>query len=381
MGKSLRPRRLLFLITEDWFFYSHFLERAIAARTEGYDVTVVTRATGHQDKIQDHGFRMLHIPFDRRGLNPFGELATLWRIVRTYRTVRPDVVHHIALKPITYGTLAAKLTGIRVVINAPVGMGYVFTSHGRLARMLRPVVWAAMRWLLNPRGSRVVFENPDDLESMVAAGVVQRDAGVLIRGAGVDLDRFRPTPEPAGIPVVTFVGRMLWDKGVGEFAAAARQLRKAGVVAHFRLVGMPDPANPAAIEVAQLESWHAEGVVDWLGHRTDIPELLASSHVVCLPSYREGLPKSLLEALAAGRPVVATDVAGCREAVHHEDNGLLVASRDSVGLAAAIRRLIENPDLRQKFGARGRQRAEAEFASPLVCEATLALYREVMLES
>lgn len=371
--------RLLFFITEDWFFCSHFLDRAVAARAAGYEVTVLTRANGFADTIQRNDLRLLSLPINRRGLSPLGELRTLWKVVRAYRAVQPDLVHHIALKPILYGTLAAKLTGVRAVINAPVGMGYIFTSRGRLARFLRPGVRAALRWLLNPRGSRVVFENSDDFEAMIDAGFVRHDAGVLIRGAGVDLDRFRPTLEPAGTPVVTLVARMLWDKGIGEFVAAARQLRAAGVAAHFRLVGVPDPANPAAIDEVQLRSWHAEGVIEWLGHRTDIPELLAASHIVCLPSYREGLPKSLLEALAAGRPVVAADEPGCREVVRHEDNGLLVPSRDPAALAEALRRLIADSSLRERLGMRGRQRAETEFASSLVCGATLALYRDALV--
>jgi glycosyltransferase involved in cell wall biosynthesis len=257
-------------------------------------------------------------------------------------------------------------------------MGFVFSSQSRLASLLRPVVRLALHALLNPPGSRVVFENPDDLESAVRGRLVRREDVVLIRGAGVDTKRFCPTPEPQGTPTVALIARMLWDKGIGEYVEAARTIKAKGLAANLVLVGAPDVRNPGAISEAQLREWDAEGVVRWLGHRTDIPEVLAACHIVCLPSYREGLPKSLLEAMAAGRPIVATDVPGCREAVRDGDNGLLVPSRDSGALARALETLIREPELRRRLGARGRERAETEFASDVVNEATLALYREML---
>lgn len=371
-------RRLLYLITEDWFFCSHFLERAEAARAAGYEVLVMTRVGGQGPepgaRIRAAGLRLLPLRVQRRGTNPLAECGVLRQILAAYRHERPDIVHHVALKPILYGTLAARLCGITAVINAPVGLGYVFTSEAPRARLLRPLVQAGLKVLLNPTGSRVVFENPDDLAGLAAAGIVRREAAVLIRGAGVDTQRFRPLPEPAGTPVVTLVARMLRDKGVGEFVEAARLLRAQGVEARLQLVGEPDPGNPAAIPEAQLHEWQRSGLVCWLGRREDVAEILAGSHVVCLPSYREGLPKSLLEGLAAGRALVATDVPGCREAVRHGENGLLVPPRDAPALAAALAQLLRDPDLRARFGARGRERAVAEFATPRIVAQTLDLY-------
>lgn len=228
--------------------------------------------------------------------------------------------------------------------------------------------------MLNPPGSKVVFENPDDLEAMVDTRTVRVGDAILIRGAGVDPSAFTFQPEPAGEPVVVLVARMLWDKGVGEFVAAARRLKAAGVRARFLLVGMPDSGNPASIEPGQLSSWHSEGAVEWLGHRDDVATLLARSHVVCLPSYREGLPKALLEALSAGRPIVTTNVPGCREVVEHEENGLLVPAREIDPLVEALRRLIHDKELRERMGARGRQKAEREFSNEMVVSQTLALY-------
>lgn len=374
----MRRSRILFFVSEDWFFCSHFIERAIAAKRAGHDVLVLTRVREHGDEIRAQEFELIPIDMVRHGINPLVELATLFRVIKVYRRFSPDLIHHFALKPIVYGSLAARLTGHRTVINAPVGMGFVFASGSRLARLLRPVMRLALRGLLNPLGSRVVFENSDDLNSAVAERLVRRGDAVLIRGAGVDVQRFFPKPESPGLPVVMLVARMLWDKGVAEFVEAARILAAQGVAARFRLVGAPDPGNPATIDASQLRQWHEEGVVEWLGKRSDVPDLMDQSHIVCLPSYREGLPKTLLEALAAGRPIVTTDVPGCREAVVPGQNGLLVPPRDADALASALALLLGDPALRHRFGIAGRRLAESEFASELVDAATMGLYCELL---
>lgn len=372
-----RPR-LLFLITVDWFFTSHFLDRAIAAQRAGYEVLVVTHLHYEADRLRSAGLVPIPWQVHRRGLNPLTEFLAFRQLLRIYRQVRPDLVHQVALKPIVYGSLAARLSGLRRVLNAPVGMGFVFSSGSLLARALRPLLSFALRLLLNPPGSRVVFENSDDLAAAVASGLVRAPDTVLIRGAGVDVRRITMTPEPPGPPRVLLVARMLWDKGIGEFVDAARLLHSRGVDVDFLLVGGVDTDNRACINAQQLEAWQTEGVVTWLGHRRDVAELLARCHIVALPSYREGLPKSLLEALAAGRPIVTTNVPGCREVVVPGENGLLVPPRDAPALAAALSRLIREPALRQRFGAAGRRLAEQAFATELVEQATLALYADML---
>ncbi|MFL9879108.1 glycosyltransferase family 4 protein [Herbaspirillum rhizosphaerae] len=367
-------KKILYLITEDWFFCSHFIERAVAARQSGYDVVVVAREGVHGKQIRDAGLRLVPLEIQRRGINPFKEMATIFRVLRIYRAERPDIVHHIALKPIFYGSFIARLTGLKNIVNAPVGMGFIFSSSSVLAKSLRPFVNLAMRFLLNPRGSCVVFENQDDLNDAISTDRVRQSDAVLIRGAGINLDAFPVKEEPTGKVTVVLTARMLWDKGVGEYVAAARLLLQRQTQARFLLVGAPDIGNPAAISLQQLEDWEREKVIEWLGHRQDIPEILSNSHIVCLPSYREGLPKSLLEALAAGRPVVTTDVPGCREVVRHEENGLLVPPKEVLLLAEALARLIDDADLRRKQGRKGRQRAEQEFSSQEVIGATLDLY-------
>ena len=368
------PPKILFFIAEDWSFYSHFLARAIAAREAGFDVVVVARENDLGKKIRDHGLKFVPFPISRRGVNPFRELLTVFRLIAIYRNERPTLVHHIALKPIMYGSLAALFSGRPKIVNAPIGLGFMFSSSSWKARVLRPLARLGLKMLLNPKGSRVVFENGDDLGSFVSEGMVRASEAVLIRGAGVDTDLFSFIPEPDGIPVVILTARMLWDKGVGEYVEAARLLHDRGCRARFLLAGKPDEENPAAIPFQVLKGWQDEGVVEWLGHREDIPALLAQSHVVCLPSYREGLPKSLLEGLSTGRAIVATDVPGCREAVRDGVNGYLVPAKDVLALANALEKLINDRVLREAMGVESRKLAESEFISARIEAETLDVY-------
>lgn len=372
--------KLLFLVTEDWYFCSHRLPLARAAKAAGFDVIVATRVNHerHAAAIAAEGFRLIPLGLRRGGHNPFSELLAIGEIARIYRRERPDIVHHVALKPVLYGSLAASLVRVPAVVNALAGMGFIFASETFKARLLRPFVARAFRLLLNAGRSVLILQNPDDREMLVDQGVVESRRVRLIRGSGVDIRRFAPTPEPEGVPLVILPSRLLWDKGVGEFVEAARLLRQQGLQARFALVGEADPENSAAIADAQLAEWAASGVVECWGRRDDMPDVFAQANVVCLPSYREGLPKVLLEAAACGRALVATDVPGCREIALDGHNGLLAPVRDAVGLAAAIRRLAEDARLRSEFGQHGRALVEAELSEAKVIEQTLAVYREIL---
>lgn len=372
--------KILYLVAEDWFFCTHFIERAAAARAAGHEVAVMTRLDRHGEAITARGLRVIPWVFDRRSMNPLREVRSVAEVARVYREERPDLVHHFALKPVLYGSLAARVAQVGAVVNAPVGMGYIFSSDDLRARLLRLPMRLALRLLVNPPGSRVVFENPDDRDAMIAAGWVRAADAVLIRGAGVDLAAFDPAPEPEGVPMVTLTARMLRDKGVGEFVEAARILKREGVSARFILAGAPDPGNRAAIAEETLRAWAAEGAVDYLGFQADVPALLRQSAIVCLPSYREGLPKALLEALAAARPIVTTDVPGCRETVIPDVNGLLVPARDPSALAAALGALLRDPARRKIMGAAGRRLAETEFSNARVVAETLRVYRDLGAE-
>jgi glycosyltransferase involved in cell wall biosynthesis len=372
-------RKILYFVTEDWFFCSHFIDRAVATKQAGYDVVVITRVRNHGEIIRSAGLRLIPLDLERRGKNLLRELNAILSLIRIYRTEHPDLVHQFALKPILYGTIAARLAGVKTIINAPVGMGYVFSSRHWKARLIRPLVILGYRWLMNPPRSRVVLENPDDERLLIDLRIVKAGHTSVIRGAGADLQRFAVSPEPEGGVLVVLAARMLWDKGVREFVEAARMLKNSGISARFVLVGDADPANPAAIPASRLSAWQSAGIVEWWGHRDDIPKVLSQAHIACLPSYREGLPKVLIEAAASGRAIVATDVPGCREIVRHGENGLLVPARDPRALAEALRQLILDSSLRRRMGKRGREIAEAEFSVEKVAHETLAVYRSLLV--
>lgn len=373
---SIRPK-ILYFVTEDWYFCSHRLPLAIAAQQAGYEVVVVTRVNQHGELIQSHGLTLIHIELSRRSRNPFKELGVIWRLFRIYRKQRPDIVHHVALKPVLYGSIAARLVGVHAVVNALAGLGFLFVSKHWLAQVIRSLVESSFRLLLNRPNTRVIFQNPDDMGLLTSCGVLALGQGVLIRGSGVNTTQFDSTSEVNGVPLVVLASRMLWDKGVGEFVDAARLLRLHGIAARFILVGEGDSDNPASISSSQLSQWQDEGVVEWWGRRDDMAQIFAQSHVVCLPSYREGLPKVLIEAAASGRPIVAADVPGCREIVSNGENGLLVPVRDVSALANAITQLIENPSQRIVMGKCGRAMVENEFSIEHVVSQTLSLYEEL----
>lgn len=372
------PPRLLYLVTEDWYFCSHRLPVARAARDAGAEVVVATRVNVHGDPIRAEGFRLVPLRWRRGSHAPGAELAAIAEIVRLYARERPDLVHHVALKPVIYGSVAATLTGVPHTVNALTGLGALFIGSSGKTRALGGLARLALRPLLNRAGGRVVLQNEDDRRLLESRGLLRHDRVSLIRGSGVDTRRFAPAPEPEGPPVAVLVARMLRDKGVGEFVAAARILKQRGVPVRMLLAGPTDPDNPAALDEAGLLQWTAEGIVEWLGPVADMPSLWARSHLAVLPSYREGLPKALLEAAACGRPMVATDVPGCREIVHHEETGLLVPAKDAAALAEAIARLAGDAELRRRLGARARAVAEAEFSEEIVVRGTLALYRELL---
>lgn len=370
--------KLLFFTTADWFFCSHFLERAQAAKEAGYEVAVLCSVDKHQSAIESAGLRIIPISINRRSLNPFASLVPLLRVINVYRREKPDIVHQIALKPILLGGFASVLTGVPNVVNAIVGCGYLFTSKNLGIRVVRACVLFALTFLLKRSQSHVIFENADDMNAFIKDGVVDPKAVSLIQGAGVNPLNYPHANLNAYKPAVIVTARLLWDKGVGEFVEAARLLHGQGVQARFIVVGNSDEGNRASIGSDVLDAWRNEGVVEFLGFRTDIPHLLEQASIACLPSYREGLPKALLEAMAASLPCVTTDVPGCREAVTHGDNGLLVPAGDAVALASALDVLIQDAGLRQQMGRRGRERIEQEFSSEIIIRQTLALYEDII---
>ena len=378
MTRTTTHKRLVYLVTEDWYFVSHRLALASAAREAGYDVAVITRIGRHAETIAGAGLEVVALDFSRSGIGPVQEAQTLKALARLYKKIRPAIVHHVAMKPVIYGSLAARSAGVPAIVNAMMGLGYVFSSSSARARLLRPLVRAGLRSALSPPNTRVIVQNRDDFALFQSQGLAASENIRLIRGSGVDLKAFRVQDPPSGIPAVILPARILKDKGVEEFVTAARMLKANGVSARFILAGDPDPLNPATIHPAQLASWINEGIVEHTGWLSPagISEIMSAASVVCLPSYREGLPKALLEAAAAGRAIVTTDVPGCREIVQPGLNGWRVPARDPGALAVALTSALTNPELCRTYGAAGRAMVEKDFSMESVIAQTLAVYRE-----
>jgi len=370
----------MFVISEDWYFLSHRLVLARACRDLGWDVVVATRVDCHADAILSEGFRLIPIRMLRSSREPIHEILTISGLVSIYAHERPDIVHQVGLKPVIYGSLAAMVARVGLVVNALSGLGYVFTSGRtsiRVARlMIKVVLWACLR----PRRNRLIVQNEQDASLLLANCHGLAGHTEIIKGSGVDLDKFVPIAEPKGEIVVALVSRMLKDKGIRETVMAARELKRRGSKTQIWLVGGPDLANPSSIPEETLRLWHEEGCIRWLGHQSDVKAVWSKAHIAILPSYREGMPMALLEAAACGRPMVATDVPGCNDLVEDGINGFLVPHNDWMNLADSVETLANSADLRARFGAAARKKVESGYGQQLVVDQTLALYRKGMDE-
>lgn len=372
---TIPPRgRLLIVVNTPEFFLSHRRAVATAARAAGWDVHVATGPGAAAARIRAAGFAHHRVPIDRGGLSPVRDLRCLFSLWRLMRRLKPGIVHAVTIKPVIWGGLAARLAQVPAQVSAISGLGWVFLAEGRRADLLRRVVALLYRAALGGPRQCIVFQNQSDRNFLAGLGIPLDGRAEIIAGSGVDLDRFSPSPEPTGMPVVLMPARLLVDKGVREFVAAAEMLASEGVAADFVAVGPTDAANPAAVPEHELERWRRSGPVVFRGNVINMPLALANSHVVVLPSYREGMPKSLLEAAAAGRAVVTTDTPGCRDAIVAGETGLLVPVGDAAALAGAIRLLLGDPARRAMMGAAGRRHAERAFDVRDVASAHLAIY-------
>jgi glycosyltransferase involved in cell wall biosynthesis len=374
----MRRPSLLFVVTDDWYFCSHRMDLARFARDEGFEVLVGTHVAEHGDHIRDAGVQLWPLQTLRRGAPDLRDIAAATEMLGLYARVRPDIVHHVALKPVVYGSWAAALTRVPRVVNAIAGLGSSLIAGGPGGGARRAAVAALVRLALARPGVTTIFQNAEDRDYFTGVGRLRPARAVLIRGAGVDTRVFVPSPEPPGPPVVMLPARMLADKGVADFVEAARILSAWRVRGRFALVGGVDPRNPSGIPEHRLRRWQEEGLVEWWGHRADMPAALAAATIVVLPSYREGLPKVLVEAAATGRAIVTTDVPGCRDVVRQGVNGWLVPPRDPPALASAIAGALHDPAWRAAAGRRGRDIAEREFSAARIARETVELYRRLL---
>jgi glycosyltransferase involved in cell wall biosynthesis len=375
-------RKLMFVVNVDWFFLTHRLPIALEALRQGYQVHIATRLTDKVDALHHYGLIVHSLPMDRSSAgvgNAWRTIVELWRV---FRTVRPDVVHLVTIKPVLLGGLMARLAGVPTVVATISGLGFVFVAQGFKAKVRRLLVGLLYRFALGHRNLKVIFQNPDDRVCLAKVTHLPANKVVMIRGSGVDLRQYVHSSIPSGVPVVVLAARLLADKGVREFVHAARLLKQRGVFCRFCLVGTVDPANPTSLTDAELAQWVSEGVVEVWGHRSDMPQVLAGAQIVVLPSYYgEGLPKVLIEAAACGRAVVTTDHPGCRDAIAPGVTGVLVPVRDAQALAEAIQDLLDHSDKCAAMGRAGRDLAERAFDVRQVVAAHLQIYEELMAKA
>lgn len=365
----------------DWYLYNFRLPLLHRLRDEGARLILISPPGAYGETLKAMGFDWRPLPMERRSLNPLAEAKLLLHIARLLRREKVAIIHGFTIKPAIYAGIAGRLAGVKGRVSAVAGLGFVFISDSLKARVLRPVVRTAAWLAFGGANARLIVQNPDDREAFVGRRLVRPDRVHTIPGSGVDLTRFQVSRRVRGDgePLkVLLAARMLWDKGLAEFVEAARVLKGQGRSIRFLLAGEPDPGNPAACAAEDLAGWTAEGLVEHLGHVDDMPGLLGEVDVVVLPSYREGLPKTLIEAAGCALPLVTTDVPGCREVVSHEADGLLVAAREHEGLVEAIARLDDDADLRRRLGQAARAKALRLFDVEIVMRRTLDVYRELL---
>jgi glycosyltransferase involved in cell wall biosynthesis len=377
--------KFVFFANTDWYLYNFRLSTALELKSRGHEVVMLSPAGAFGERFASHGLRWVTLAMDRASLNPMREVVTLREVVRVLKRERPDLLHSFTVKCAVYGALAARMAKVPAVVNAVAGMGYVFTSDTLKAKVLRPIVKLLMRGTLANGHSRLILQNPDDADAFIQSRMVPLWQIRVIRSSGVDTTRFYPRPNDAAQqPLrVLLAARLLWEKGVGEFVDASRQLKRQGRDIEFVVAGMPDPGNPRSVTLAEVERWSSDGLVKWLGHVEDMPALMRSVDVMALPSYyREGVPKSLIEGAASGLALVTTDLPGCREVVtQHGVDGLRVEPRDASALAERLALLDDDRLLLRRLGERARETAMAHFDERRVIQETINVYDELLEQS
>ncbi len=375
---SISKNKIVFVVNTPGFFLSHRLPLAKAAKNTGLEVHVATANGPGIDTILSNGFVHHVVPFSRSGQNPYLEMKTIFFLLRLFYRLRPRLVHLVTIKPVLYGGLVSRILGIDAVVFAVSGLGTVFLEKSVIGKFRKAFVLFFFRAAFKNKRYAAIFQNIDDQNELISSRVVLKSRSYIIKGSGVALHEYPFYPEPNGRVVVAMAARLLKDKGVYEFVQAARLLDQKGVNVEMRLIGAPDHGNPTSITQQELDAWSKEGVISLLGHREDIAHQYAVAHIACLPSYREGLPKGLIEAAACGRCIVTTDVPGCRDAIIPEKTGVLVPVKDAAALAAALEALVKSPLKRQRMGRAGRNLAESVFAIENIVEKHLHIYNSLL---
>lgn len=371
--------KFLLVVNDMAWFWSHRLPLAKDILKAEAELHLATNDAEGNAQVTALGITGHDLPAHTGSFNPFGQFQLAWRIFKTLKDVRPDIVHAITLRHAFYTGIASRLAKTPNAVFTVAGLGSLFESQKPQIRAIRMIVVPLLRLAFGGEGRFVIFQNPDDARLLVRSGAIERERCIVIRGSGVDPVQFSYQPEPQGTPVVLFCSRLLKAKGIGEFVHAARILKSKQIDARFLVAGDIAPGNHDSVTPEELEDWKEEGTVEFLGHRSDMPALMAGANIVCLPSYYgEGVPKVLLEAASTGRAIVTTDMPGCRETVEDHVSGLLAEARNSWSLAEALEKLLRDPVMRQSMGQKGRQRIEEGFTVEKVNAKTMSVYKRLL---
>lgn len=378
INRSLfKGKRIAFVANTDWYLSNYRLSLANLLREIGSEVYLISPKGAYSKTLQEQGFHWMEWQLNRRSVFPIWEMYSIVKLYHLYRWIKPGIVHHFTVKPVLYGAFIGNLIGIRYIFNSITGLGYFFLRDTAWIKLMRNLILRSYSFVLRRPNVFVIFENQDDRSFFLKQNLVNSDNAFIIEGVGVDIHQFTPCAEPEGTPIVLYAGRFLWEKGLGELIEAARLLREQF---DFRLVlvGNPDVGNPGSISMKILKEWVQEGIAEWWGWQDNMAEVYTKCHIVVLPSYREGIPTTLIEALAVQKPVITTDVPGCREVVTPGVNGLLIPPRDSKALKDALAILINDRDLRIRMGKAGRKIAIDKFSKEVIDQKTIMLYQSIL---
>lgn len=372
-------KKILFIVSEDWYFVSHRFHLAKTAILNGYHVTLLTNIDKCKALIEENGIDVIPWSLKRNSYNPLQEIRSIFQVVKAIKQVRPSLIHSVAIKPILYSGIASHITSLKSRVFAFAGLGYIFTSNKLLAKIFRIPVVLLIKLLLKNDYSSLILQNQDDITNLLQLNMIREDSISLIPGSGVDTNLFFPTNDQEELtPIVMLPARLLWDKGINDFVLAVKILKKKNINARFVLVGQSDPHNPASIPDSQIAEWVKNNIIEYWGYKKNMHEILNKASIVCLPSYREGFPKVLLEAASCAKPIVTTDVPGCRQAIENNFSGLLVPVNDPTALALSIEKLIKDTQLCKLMGERGMHRVKRELSQEIISNQTISLWERIL---
>ena len=378
MNKTNRER-ILFVVSEDWYFYSHRLYLAKVAAASGFKVGLLSHFSNHKKLIEKEGIITFNWLLKRSSKNIIKEITAIKGVTSSIKTFKPDIIHAVAMKPVLYSSIASYFLGLKNRVYALAGLGHVFTSNKKYFIVLRFCMEFFLKFLLKTHKTILILQNPEDQEVVLNAGIINQSHIRLIRGAGVDMELFSFSPIPKGIPIIILPSRMLWAKGILDFINCAKIINKDKKIARFILIGAPDNQNPDSIPKEKLEEWSKSDLIEWWGHQSDMVKVYHKSTIICLPTtYGEGLPKALLESASCARPIVTYDRPGCREIVRDRYNGFLVKPKDINDLANKISQLLKNPNLCIQMGRNGRRMVKENFTQEIIAEQTIKVWEELL---